>query len=316
MKYDELVSGWNVQNLGRPDGQAKVVEAIDSYANMMVEGSAAPAVIVRKTPRGFDVLDGCQRLHANEKTGSTHFAAYIIKCSDETARKIRFAANLRLNTAAPVDSLFVLRSLIDEFMVRGSDSARDIADVTGRRESEIEKLYKRRQAYTWVATAFQADKGTAGPELKDALLDTIADKAQVDDFTGDHSKVVVKFIDQLSACRFRNGDAIHHTEQFFGIKRIGSKNRSTQFRSKQRSFENDPIVHSRLHGGKKQTGVESVDTKLKALETVVKKYKKDCVGELDNAELVKTWDRRFSEIGRMLRECCSNKVRQKLDPFT
>ncbi|MEO2012935.1 MAG: hypothetical protein ABGZ53_01050, partial [Fuerstiella sp.] len=103
VKYDELTSGWFVKNLGRPQGQAVVTPAVETYQHMMEEGSAAPAPILRDAASGFGVLDGIQRLTANERTGATKFAAYIIKCGDNTARKIRYAANLRLNTAAPVD---------------------------------------------------------------------------------------------------------------------------------------------------------------------------------------------------------------------
>lgn len=316
VKYHELADNWSVQNFGRPDGQARVNGAVETYANMMVEGSAAPAVIVRKTSAGYDVLDGTQRLLANQETGSTSFAAYIIKCGDATALKIRRAANLRLNTAAPVDVQWVLKELIDEFMIRGSDSPRDLSEVTGRRVSEIDKLYRRRLASSWVTAACHNEQGSDGPPIKEAVLDKIADKAESEDFSGPQAAVVVKFLNQLSACNFRNGDAIHHVDKFFSIKRVGSKNRSTQFRTKHRQFSDDPIVSSRLTGGKKQTGVEAIDTKIKALLTVCKNYKKSQVADLDNKSLVKKWDDNLAEAERILRECCSTAVRNSIDPFS
>ena len=315
VKYQELVEGWNIKNLGRPDGQSRMESAISTYENMMVEGSAAPAVILRTTPQGLEVLDGAQRLTANENTGSTHFAAYVIRCSDETARKIRRAANLRLNTAAPVDAAWVLKELIDEFMVHGSDSARDISEITGRKVGDIEKIYKRRLAVSWVSAACNAVDGSAGPELKEQVYDAIAEVARPDDFVGDHTRVVVKFINQLHSCKFRNGDAMHHAGKFFGIKRVGSKNRATQFRTKHRQFVDDPIVRPRLAGSRTQTGIEAIDTKIKALLTVCRNYKKDRVGELDNVDLVGRWDETVNEARRILRECCATNVRHKLDPF-
>ena len=315
VKYDELASGWFVKNLGRPQGQSIVTPAVETYQHMMEDGSAAPAPILRDAPSGFGVLDGIQRLTANERTGATKFAAYIIKCGDNTARKIRYAANLRLNTAAPVDEQTILKQLIDDFMINGSDSARDISEVTGRQVAIINKVYKRRLAASWISSACQNEQGSDGPDLKDGILDVVASAAKAEDFSGDHAKTVVKFVNTLHACGFKNGDAVGHTEAFFTVKRIGSKNRTTQFRTKFRQFTDDPIVQGKLSGKTKLTAVETIDGAIKTLLTRVKNYKKGRAGDLDNRDLLKSWDTKLDEVNRVLRECCSTELRHQMNPF-
>ena len=48
MAFSKLLPGWQNVNDGRPENQHRVQEAVESYATRMMEGSQAPAVIIRK----------------------------------------------------------------------------------------------------------------------------------------------------------------------------------------------------------------------------------------------------------------------------
>lgn len=142
--YDESVSfsrlrdDWERNNRGRPESQQKVESAVMAYAERMEEGSKAPAVICRALPNGLlEVLDGCHRLMAANIVEATDFAALIVTCKDETARKIRIWANTAINGEAVVDPDWSIKTLIEEFVVRGTDSIESIAQWVGRPVAEM-----------------------------------------------------------------------------------------------------------------------------------------------------------------------------------
>lgn len=310
--FDEFAEAWYTVNRGRPGSMALVQDAITTYAEMMLSGSAAPAVILRRVGGRYEVLDGIQRSRAALQAGFTYCAAYIVRCTENTATKIRMAANLRLQGAAPVDAEWAICTLVEHFMINGNDSAQDIAMACGRTGAEVEKVYRRLKVRNEISALFD---GKTAPHLKAAVYDEIAKVSDAKDFS-EGGDAVRQFVGVLDKCKFANGEAIEHVRHFFGIKRRGSVSRDTSLKSKLREIKQHPIVARKLSGnGKKLEDVENVNSRLRALETVVRDYvKKDC--DLDDLDIVRAWDASWHEIGRLLRQKCSTKVRRNLDPFS
>ena len=61
---DDFATGWNTENIGRPVAVRE--DAVIEYATLMEAGSAAPAPILCESENGLRVLDGVQRLSAEE----------------------------------------------------------------------------------------------------------------------------------------------------------------------------------------------------------------------------------------------------------
>lgn len=308
--YDELDPEWNNKNHGRPKSQQKIATAIDTYAEQMMDGSAAPAVVLHKTRAGLDVLDGIQRLNANAICEHTRFTAYVVECSPETAMKIRICINNRLSGVAQNPMDFAIEQMVDLFMIKGTESASDVATFVGRSKSDVEKHYERAVARNRVTSLYS--DGAAPPDLKLAIYDCIATNSEPDDFEGRAGDVVRKFLGVLEKCKFKNGDAEHFTQEFFGVKRIGSKKRDVQFNSKLQTIKRNPIVKTKLSGRRVSTSIENMQRHFKTLNNCVKDHKG---AEIDNEDIVAAFNDSWRDIGRMLREQCTSEIRRKIDPF-
>lgn len=316
MKYDELEPQWASYNHGRPEAQRRVEDAIVSYASMMDQGSLAPAIIVRRRGNGYQILDGFQRVSGNQLLGHTTFAAYIVDCQDKMANKIRLVANTRINGAAPVDSDWTLERAVQLFMIEDTDSAEDISRLVGKRRSDVEKMYRYLTAKAGITAACHAEGKEPPSHFGKAVYEAIATASDPSDFEPGPRSVVVDFLSTVDACEFPNGEAVRLANTFFGIKRIGSKNRTTQFRSQLRTIRGDAHVRLKLDGkATKHDDISKIVMAYKGLQTRVKAYKKKKTASLHDVDTVKALDEMDAEIGRMLRELCTTEVRSKLDPF-
>jgi hypothetical protein len=314
VKYDELEPEWGTYNYGRPDNMARVESAIEAYASQGSHGSPFPAVIVRTTAKGLEVLDGFQRLHANSLLGNTTFAAYIVTCQEKTAQKIRLVANVRINGAAPVDPEWTLKRLVELFLIGGDDSEEDIAQLIGRDLRCVKKEHERQKTIRRVADACRAE-GKEPPKFTETVYDTIADVAQPSDFAAQCRKPVVSFLCSLRDCSFKNGDNKRWIEHVFNIKRRGNKDRRTQFNSKVRDFHKDPLVSKKLAGKPLVDSLTNINAAVESLHTRVKNYRKQKHAALADEAIVRQWDDRLEETARWLRELCTTPVRRDIDPF-
>ncbi len=311
LAISRLDPNWKIHNAGRPDSEPKVERAVLGYAELMEKGSPAPAIIVYLGANGYEVLDGIQRTHAAQLAGFGSVAAFIVDCDERTARKIRTAANIALTTQAPVDEDWCLNKLVTDWMINGSDTARDIATLCGRRIADVERIHQRAITRSRIESACGGKDGQK--PLKPGLLDAIAKVADPTDFEL-AAKPVSSFVGLLNKCAFKNGDSVRMINDFFGISRTGGKNRETQLRSKLRVIQQDPIVKSRLSGPKKRTGVDKIDSAFKALHTVVKEHKAEAA-PLDEKELITSWHNTYLEVGRLLRQQTTTQLRRDLEPF-
>lgn len=306
----ELSSDWNSTNPGRD--QIRVETAINNYAAMMTRGSAAPAVILfkRDDGKGYTVLDGVQRIAAAKKNGATKIAAYVVQCKNDTAKKIRLASNLALNTQAQVNESAQIEKIVEEFMIALGDSAQDVAHYTGRSVELINSVHGRVVLLGKLKSAYESQKKESPPKLTMGVIDTIAKYANLDDFE-ESPKEVVKFIDALVECNFRNGQANEYVRNFFSIRPKKSVKRSTQLNSRIREFEQDAVVKSRRAGKRVRAPIENVDQAFKALHTVVLKYcRMDCELTESEEEYIAEWSKLYVDVGRKLRSKLDQKMRR------
>jgi len=308
--YDELKSDWNNTNWGRPGSESRIPVAIETYADMMLDGSPAPAVVTHKTREGLDVLDGVQRLNANSMCEHTKFCAYIVTCTDETALKIRICINNRLTGVAQNPADFAIEQMVEWFMIKGNESSADVAQFVGRTKADVEKHYNRAIARHRIESLYE--DGKHAPRMKTEIYDKLAEVSDPEDFDGKAGEQVKKFIEVLDKCKFPNGDASRLTKEFFGIRRIGNKKREVQLKSKLQIIYSDPVVKTKMMGRRVSTSLERMHRHFKTLQNSVKLHKGQ---EIDNLEYIESFDQMWIDIGRMLREQCTNEIRRSVDPF-
>ena len=315
--YAELELGWNKHNHGRPPNQGHQEEAVGTYAARMMAGSPAPAVVLYENADGvLEVLDGVQRLNANEKLGKTTFCGYVVDTTVERALKLRICFNNVMAGSAPVDKDFAIAQMVLEFIIGGNETAQDVATFVGRTVADVEKHTKRERSRMLVKGLTSTTQNPEGVVFREGVLDSIGQGTEKFSATElDTCKGVMKnFFVDLGKCSFKNGDANQHVIKFFDIKMTGNKKRDVQLKSKLATFKKDPIVKSRLLGRRVSTVDQRLTKHLRTLLNQVKALAKD--GHTFSAEeLVKAWDQEYSEAGRYMRQMCTTKIRQDLDPF-
>lgn len=90
----DLVADWKKRNLGRPITPL-LQDEITKIGVAMLDEEDVPCLIVCKTPLGYEVIDGFQRLHSLEEIGKTSFAAYVVKCKPRERDQIAFGINCK-----------------------------------------------------------------------------------------------------------------------------------------------------------------------------------------------------------------------------
>ena len=315
VSYDTFVDEWNSINHGRPENQSRVDSAIESYADMMLKGSPAPAVILRKIGQRHEVLDGCQRLIANELCDSRHCAAYIITCSNTTAQKIRIAANLRGNTQAPVPRAWVISQMVKEFIIAGDDSAKEVSTVLGVPLNEVLICERRERVRARVSSGYLEHLKREAPNFDDGKLDAIAKFSEKEDFDGRAGKFTMRCIDSLFLAKLTNGIFSQTLSEFFSPKRTPAKDRGTQLSTQMaKVITENAAIQSRINGTVKRGELNSLEDAVKALLTRAKNYKKlakEC--PLDDKARVTQMHEQWCEAGRIMRECCSTNTRNSVN---
>lgn len=316
VSYSELEPNWDTINHGRPQAQAKVAEAISSYAEMMSRGSAAPAVILRVTDVGLEVLDGCQRLMANAETGGRHCAAYVIQCSDGTAKRIRKASNSRLNTQAKVDQKWLLREAVVAFCVQENDSPEEVADLMGMTVAAVDKQLKIEEAR--IRTKVLGGELLKKPfELNEGQLEWYAKNIEPEDEEGRAAKFLYRSMDECKEGGLKNSSWTNKMDEVLPRK-AGNKNRGTQWSSTYNAvIKADAHLQAKVNGEANKKGdLNSLIEGMKGVLTRAKKYKKSSAKcRLEEEAYVKQLDEIFQDLSQTLRQCTGPKMLTKLDPF-
>lgn len=240
VSFDQLAPAWNIANYGR--SKAKVEAAIDEYARRTKAGSEAPAPILRRTVKGFEPLDGVQRLLVAEREGATTFSAYLIETdSDLLAMKMRVLANAALG-GHPEPPEWSRQQAIQKLIIEGGMSIAEVATAGGWSKKAVE------DDKTVMDYGF-AIRTIGGPEkLNKGILLQISKIANLDDWEVARGPIAA-FCNDLKRGKFSNGDAEPHISTFFGgINRKNRKQLHDQYARQYERFCADPEVQTRMEG--------------------------------------------------------------------
>jgi uncharacterized ParB-like nuclease family protein len=316
--YDESVSfgklraGWDTNNLGRPQSQQKVDSAVLAYAERMEDGSKAPAVICRVLANGsLEVLDGCHRLMAASTVNATDFAALIVKCKDDTARKIRIWANTAINGEAVVDPEWSIKTLIEEFVINGTDSIESLAQWVARPVAEMQSRYNALANRGKVQALLESNGGYTPGEIRQGQCDLFI--ATFGEFLERAPKECARIFRMCRDYKLTNGD----TEELFAALKPGKAkvgNPSTTLRSKIREVQQSETWQQRLDITKRNTPQLNVTKAIHSLLTVVKGMKKAKGSwHIEDIRLLEEHHCELIEAARMIRELCDSDLRRALD---
>ena len=239
----------------------------------MEGGSPAPAGIFIEAADGYSVLDGVQRLVAGELIGLTTFAGYVIdpKTSLVNQRKIRIFANKWLcGDHCPTDAESLAAGVqFLYFMDKCSPE-------------EIAKIAVRKLADVYAEIAFQTTtkkmeqvgySGKYSERGKKWFVVKCGQRAMDDDWV--RAPVPIReWLELMEECKFNNGDADTHIDDFWGIKRTPKADRQSQFVKKLAEQINDPDVRMRLDSTNRRLPVTNIVTKLKSASTTIDAAKK------------------------------------------
>jgi len=264
VQMHELRPDWQVANLGRKE--AIDDDAVAEYGMLMEQGSPAPAVIVIKGQRGYEILDGVQRISGADLIGATSFAAYIISSRTKlrTQRMIRIAANARINGQHTPDKTFLLSQAVEILYFTDSCSAEDIGRCIGRKTDDVKREIRFQKT-----SKLMTKVGFSG-RLSKHIISKVGEHAQQDDWSK-AAGPLREVCEVLETCKFRNGHADEIIEEFFDVKRIKSKDRAVQFGSKLATLKEHPEIRIRMDGRMRRPNIDNILPKMRAAATVVKK---------------------------------------------
>jgi hypothetical protein len=239
MRLDMMTSQWDTENLGR--SQAKVAAAVADYGKLMDSGSAAPAPILWRNPKTgkYHVLDGIQRLLAEESRRPTTFSAYIVETdSEEMVKKIRCFANIRLQGGYQDSNEWTLERIVVLLVIPGIMTVEEAAEHGGW---TIAAVRNKKQAIE----LRQAIRNAGGPErLPDNLMHVVAKHAEMRDFKTAPS-IIAQFFTDVQKAKFTAEEAEPHIADFFRVSR-GRKKVFEQFKRRLDEFRGKEDVASRL----------------------------------------------------------------------
>lgn len=318
LSFDKLPKDFSKHNRGRPESQQKVERAVADYASRMLSGSKAPAVILWQKDDGtVEVLDGCQRLLAAQSINAATFAAYVVRCQENTAQMIRVFANTALNGAAQVDPEWTLETMISEFIINGDETVESVAEFMNLKKSTVLAKHNVLLAKKKIHDVLQQNGGLQEIKLRqlnDGLCQQVLNEAaEVLELA---PKGMAELI-RMGICRYElsNGDFGKFLREVIP-KKLGRAGKSpeVQLRSKIREISEDPIWKCREKGKRSRNETTAVVKELKDLETAAKKMREAKASwHSDSLSLVMDMHERIIEIGKILRQCCDAQLKHTAD---
>lgn len=312
ISYDELKEGWRQNNRGRPESQQKNEQAVISYAERGADGSRMPAVIVRKTQKGLDVLDGCHRLMAGELLNAATFAAFVVSCRDDTARKLRIWSNTGINGEAVVDPDWSVKTMIEEFVVNGSDTIESLAQFMGRPASDIQKRYEAMKSVSLCTALLEAHgRGESPHRLKQGVASAFV--SRFEPYLEKAPEQCAKILRMPAKYGLTNGD----TEELFDAllpQKVKKNSEKASLNSKIREVEQSEIWQGRLKVKKTVAPGMKVSKAVAALLTCAKDMdKKKASWHLEDLELLAEMHEVCLLAGRTIRKVCDAELKNALD---
>ena len=239
MAFEQMAEKWDVKNLGR--SQVRVDGAVAEYGALMDRGSAAPAPILWCDPdtKLHEVLDGMQRMLAEEIRNPASFSSYVVETDSRSmVKKIRVFANYRLQGGYQESSEWTLERAVVLLINDGTMSVEDVAEMGGWSPAAVRD--KKQVVDFRIAVC-----GVGGPDnLPDSTLRIVAKNASREDFEA-APVALAGFTNDLKAMRLSATEAEPYIEQFFSVSRPKGK-LFDQFTAKLKEFRGDDDVASRL----------------------------------------------------------------------
>lgn len=251
--FSELEKDWDQKNIGRPVVMRE--EAVLSYATRMTNGQKAPAVILHLTDKGYEVLDGVQRLGAAQLNNCKHVAAYVVVTdSEDLLMSIRVLANTVMQGVAESDEWNRRRAVEVLVVGRGMEPER-VARLGGWRVPDVIRL-----AESMIWSARIASVG--GPaDFPDTVITVLAKHMAADDLLK-ATRPVVEFLTDVRKAQLSAADAEPYIEEFF--KPITKGSRAYEiYEERLEAFRKDPEIDTRL-AGRRSSGA-SKDVTLRRL---------------------------------------------------
>lgn len=238
LTFDQLAEKWDAINLGR--SQVRIDGAIEEYGALMDKGSAAPAPIVWcNGNRRYEVLDGMQRILAEESRCSSSFSAYIaLTDSASIAHRIRVFANYRLQGGYQESSDWTLHRAIELLVNTGEMTMDEVAQIGGWSKSAVREKKDLLDVGAMV-------RGVGGPEkIPDSIARLLSQHSCREDFASS-PVAIAGFCNDIHRMRLSAAEAEAYIEQFFSVARSRG-NLFDQFENKLDEFRSDDYVIGRL----------------------------------------------------------------------
>ena len=237
--FDHVDPHWDQINLGR--SVIQIPSAVAEYGALMDAGSAAPAPIIWLNPEtGFyEVLDGVQRMLAEEIRKPASFSAYVvITDSIDMVKKIRVFANYRIQGNHCETAEWTLGRVVELLVNTGVMTIEEASTVGGWTISQVRDK-KHLMDYG------EAIQAIGGPEhVPDVILRLIAKNTTIDDMDA-ASQPIACFINDIRKMRLTAAEADPYIEQFFLVQASKGK-LYTQYQKKLKEFRDDDDVKDRL----------------------------------------------------------------------
>lgn len=257
ISFTDLVVTWKKENIARP--VAVRDQAVLEYAALTEGGSPGPAVILAG-PKPFRVLDGVQRLCAEELVGSTEFSAYLVSTdSTHMIEKIRVFANIRMQGHAEPPE-FTRRNAVEVLILKGGLSVDEVARLGGWRPTEITETAQLIEMGNLV-------ESLGAPELPFSVLKVVRAHANAEQLS-EAPEQTASFLSTIKACRLSATDADEHVATFFAP--TARKDKTTVYKKRLQEFQesHDIVVRSKGRRAGVREPVElSLSKTLKAAET-------------------------------------------------
>jgi hypothetical protein len=313
VSWDRLKPNWNKENRGRPVSQQRVESAVLAYAERMDEGSKAPAVICRQLPDGsLEVLDGCHRLMAAEINSATSFAAFIVKCKDDTASKIRIWANTAINGEAVVDPEWSIKTLIQEFIIEGKDTVESIAQWVGRPASDIKARVDAIRNRSIVENLLREHGGYKHGDIRQGQCDLFVE--MFGDFIPEAPKQCAAILRMPRDYKLTNGD----TEELFKAlkpnKTGKGKDAQKSLNSRIQIVKQSEAWIERMDITKRNSPQVKVSRAIQSLNTVVRDMKKQKASwHIEDIDRMEEYHELLVNIGNDIRSMCDAELKSSLD---
>lgn len=239
MRFGSMNPNWDSINIGR--SQVQIKSAVQEYGALMDRGSPAPAPMMWKNPAigDYEVLDGIQRLLAEELRKPVTFSAYLVVTdSDDMIKKIRVFANYRLQGGYQESSEWTLERAVVLLVNGGVMGIEEVSEIGGWTPGAVRDKKH-------IVDYGDAVRGVGGPDkLPDSILRVIAKSASREDFSSAPVSIA-GFCNDIKRMRLSAAEAESYTEEFFSVSR-SKKNLFGQFDTKLREFRSDDEIKSRL----------------------------------------------------------------------